>query len=819
METFLKDLKHSLRLFRQSPGFTLAAVAALALGIGANTAIFSVINTVLLKPLSYPDADRIVQFILTSPDGSGPGGSVTKFNIWRRQTAVFQDVTAYDFGGPGLNVTGDDRPVQIKGIHVTAGYFRLFGAPVILGRTFTEDEDRPKGGRPIVISHGLWQSRYGGDPAITGKTIFLGGEPHQIVGVVGQSFRPDPVADVWLPFQFDPNSNDQAHYFLAAARLKPGVSLEQAKAQLKLATEEFRRKYPNAIGPQDGFSAQPLRDTIVADVRSSLLVLLGAVSFVLLIACANVANLLLVRATGRKREIAIRAAIGASRGRLIRQLLTESVVLSLAGGALGLLLGMVGLRALLAVNPGNIPRIGENGSAIHLDWTVLAFTALVSVGTGILFGLIPALGASSADLSATLKESSSRSGTGFRQNKARSLLVVTEMALALILLIGAALLIRTFVALRSVDPGFDAHNVLTMQMSLTGPRFEKTAGVARMVRDSLQRIKSVPGVEAAAATCCLPLEGGFGLPFIISGRPLADRPSHGGGGWWPVSEGYFEVFKIPILRGRGFNDRDTASSPRVVIVNQAMAREFWPKGDPLNDQLIIGKGVGPEFDEPPRQIVGVVGDTRDGGLNQNPRPTMWVPSSQINDGITALNNRIGPISWVIRTRVDPHSVSQAVQDQLRQASGGLPVARVRSMDQIVVQSTARADFNMLLLTIFGASALLLAAIGIYGLMAYSVEQRTQEIGIRMALGAERSTIRNMVVVQGVRLALAGVVIGIAAAFGLARFIASFLYGVKAWDPLVFLTVPVVLTLVAVLAVWLPARRATRIDPINALRYE
>ncbi len=821
METFLKDVKHSLRMFRQSPAFTLAAIAALALGIGANTAIFSVVNTVLLKPLSYPDPDRIVLFLLTSPEGSGPGASVPKFAMWREQSNVFQDVAAYDFGGPGLNLTGGAYPEQVKGIHVTADYFRLFGAPIERGRTFTADEDRPHGPHVIVLSDGLWRRRYGADPNLIGKTIQLGGEPYVVIGIVGPSFNFDPQPDVWIPFQFDLATNDQAHYFLAAGRLKPGVTLDQAKAQLKLVAEQFRRKYPGSIvlGPHDGFSVQPLQDAIVSDVRSSLLVLIGAVSLVLLIACANVANLLLVRATGRKREIAIRAAVGAARGRIIRQLLTESVLLSVAGGGLGLGLGIVAVRALLAINPGNIPRIGENGSAVGLDWRVLGFTVAVSLLTGILFGLIPALQASRADLSSTLKESSGRTGSGFRQNKTRSILVISEMSLAIVLLIGAALLIRTFLALRTVNPGFDPHGVLTMQMSLTGSRFEKTAGVAQVAHDGVERLERLPGVTSAATTCCMPLEGGFGLPLIIVGRPLTNGPSHGGAGWTNVSAHYFDVFKIPLLRGRFFNDRDDGASAPVVIINQALAHQLWPKSNPLNDRLIIGKGVGPEFEEPARQIVGVVGDIHDGGLNREPRPNMYIPVSQVPNGLTALNARIGPIVWIVRTHGDPRKLSSAIQNELRQATGGLPVAHVRTMDEVVIRSTARQDFNMVLLTIFGGSALLLAAIGIYGLMAYSVEQRTQELGIRMALGAESSDVRNLVISQGMRLAVVGVLLGTAAAFGLTRLIANLLFGVKAWDPVIFVTVPILLSAVALFAVWLPARRATLIDPVDALRYE
>ncbi len=804
-------------MFLKNPGFTLTAISALALGIGITTAIFSVVNTVLLKPLSYPDSDRIVQFMLSGPDGTQSSSSVTNLHIWQEQTSVFQEVSAYDFAGIGLNLTGA-VPEQVHGLHVTADYFRLFGAPMLLGRSFTAQEDSPHGGQTTVLSYGLWKRKFGGDPAIAGKTISLSGDSYTVIGVAGPSFQTDPVTDLWLPFQFDPNSTDQGHYFFVAGRLKPGVTLAQANAQLKLAAAEFRRRYPPA-NPQIGFIVQPLRDAIVSGARLSLLILAGAVCFVLLIACANVANLLLVRAMGRKREFAIRAALGAGRAHLIRQLLTESVLLSFAGGALGLVLGLIGVRSLLAVSPGALPRIGEHGSAVGLDWRVLAFTVAVSVFTGILFGLFPALGASRPDLSAAMNESGSRSGTGFRQNKARALLVVSEVSLALVLLLGAALLIRTLIALRDVKPGFDANHVLTMEMSLTGQRFAKTAGVAQMVRNSRERLNAIPGVLASASTCCIPLEGGFGLPFTIVGRPPGKNPFGNGAGWMSTSPGYFDVFKIPLLRGRDFTEQDDGSAPGVVLINQAMAKQFWGKQDPVGQQIVIGKGVGPEFEEPPRQIIGIVGDVHDGGLNRNPFPMMIVPQAQVPDGMTALNARILPVNWVFRTSGDPHQIAAAVAGQLRQTSGGLPVARIRTMDEVVVNSTARQDFNMLLLTIFGVCALVLAAIGIYGLMAYSVQQRVQEIGIRMAMGADRVRIRNMVVWQGMRLTLAGVAIGLGAAFALTRLIANLLFGVKSWDPAVFVTVPVILAAVALLAVWMPAHRASQLDPMQALRTE
>ncbi len=818
IETFFKDLKQSLRMFAQSPAFTFAAIAALTLGIGVNTAIFSVVDAVLLRPVSFPDPDRLVMFVSVSPQGSGMVAAPAEFQHFRRQTGVVQDVAAFSSGV--VNYTGGSFPEQLPSAQVSAAFFRLFGASPALGRTFTAEEDRPGGGRVAVLGHRFWSTRFNSDPGIVGKAISLSGEPYTVIGVLRDfSFEElGPTPQVWTPFPLDPNTVDQGHYFLAAGRLKPGVTLEEAKAQLRFSADEFRRRFPDALPPDGSFSVEPIREVLVRDVRSSLLVLTGAVGFVLLIACANVANLLLARATGRRREMAIRAAIGGSRGRLIRQLLTESVVLSLAGGALGLLLGIVGIRALLAINTADLPLIGDDGSQVGMDWRVLGFTIAISLGTGILFGLIPALQSSRTDLTTELKESSGRSGTGFRQNKARSLLVVTEVALALVLLIASTLLIRTAVALSRVDPGFDAKHVLTMQMSLTGPRFLKSEGVEQLVRAGAERLRAMPGVIDASATCCVPLQGGYGLPFGIVGRP-AEGPFHGGGGWKTISPGYFEVFKIPVKRGRSLSERDTAHAPAVVIINEAMARQFWPKSDPLNDRLIIGRGTMSEFaEEPERQIVGVVGDTRDGGLNDDPGPTMYIPQAQVPDAANALNVRLTPISWVVRTRTAPGSSSGAVQEQLRKATG-LPVSDVRTMDEVVSLSTSRQRFNMWLMTVFGISALLLAAVGVYGLMAYSVEQRTHELGIRLALGAQAAQVRNMVVFQGMRLALVGILVGVAAALALARFMAAFLFGIDTWDPLAFIGVPVLLSIVAFLAVWIPARHASRVNPIIALRAE
>ena len=821
METFLQNLRCALRTLGNSPGFAAVAILTLALGIGANTAIFSVVNAVLLQPLSYPNPDRLVELELSSPQGNGNVTSIPKFNVWREQTDVFDSVAAYDFSGPGINLTGGDRPELIKGIHVSADYFRVFGAPVALGRTFTPQEDRPGGPAVVVISNGLWRNRFGGDPGILNRTIDLGQEPYTIIGVIGPTYAGDPKSDIWLPLKPDPNSVDQGHYLRATARLKPGVTLPQAQAAMKHAADEFNRKFPNSpvMGPGASFTAIPLRDSVIGDVRFGLLLLFGAVGFVLLIACANVANLLMARATIRRREIAIRSALGAGRARLMWQLLTESLLLSLAGGVLGLGLGYVGVRALLAINPSDIPRVGEQGAGVALDWRVLVFALVAAILTGILFGLVPALNTSRSDINSTLRESGARSGAGLRHNKARAVLVITEMALALVLLVGAALLIRTFGALRGVNPGFDARNVLIMEMSLNGGRFEKAAGVDQLEREGRRRIESLPGVTAAAITCCVPLQGGFGLPFIIEGRPLTNGPYHGGATWLTMSPHYFDVFRIPLISGRVFTDQDNGAADRVVVINQALAKEYWPKGDALGARISIGKGVGPEFDEPPRQIIGIVADVREGALSRPPDQIMYVPFAQVNDGIIALNNRISPLTWVVRTKLQPFSLSADVQRELREASGGLPVAHIRSMQQVVGESTARNDFYMTLLTIFAGVALLLAAIGVYGLMAYSVQQRTQEIGVRMALGASPQQVRRMVVVQGMQLALVGVVIGVASALGLTRLMSSLLYGVKPWDPVTIVLVAVLLSGVTLLATYLPARRASRVDPMVALRYE
>ena len=771
----------------------------------------------LLKPLGYPEADRIVQFRLQSTDGSVPGASIPDLRFWMQHVEAVDDISAHDLGEGVLGLTSG-MPEEVHGLHVTANYFRLFGAPFTLGRAFSTDEDRAGSAKVVVLSYGLWKRRFGGDPKIVGTAISLEKEPYTVVGVTGEGFRSDPESDLWIPFQFNLNSDNQLHSFGVAGRLKPGLSLSQANAQLRLASRAAQRQrlLPD---PEYTFVLEPFRDAIVRDARASLLLMQAAVGLVLLIACANFANLLLGRATVRQREFAIRAAIGAGRGRLLRQFATESVLLSVCGGGVGLVMGSLGVRALLSVSPGNIPRVGVGGASVGLDWRVLMFTLAVSLLVGIVFGIFPALRLCGASLNHSLTEGNQRQGSGSSQSRMRSLIVLSEVSLSVVLLIGAALLIRTFVALRSVNPGFDRHNVFLMEMSLHGSQFATTPNLARLVEDSRQRLAGVAGVEIAAATCSPPFGDRMGLPFAAVGTPSGSSDNIGDAEWMSVSPDYFAALRIPMIRGRDFQDQDGKGAPGVVLINETMAKRYWADKDPIGHFIEIGRGMGPDFADRPREIIGIVADTREHDLSQAAEPTMIIPLAQEPDGMTRLGLQFGPIFWLIRTHLEPHQVAVNVSEQLREASGGLPAGRMRTMDEIFARSIATQNFNMLLLGVFAMAALALTAVGIYGVMAYSVAQRTHEIGVRMALGADRARIRNLVVGKGMLTAGLGVMMGLAAAAFLARFLAGFLFGVRAWDPMVFAAVPVLLTLVALFALWIPARRAARLEPTEALRVE
>ncbi len=820
MEELWRDFRFALRSLAKTPGFTIIAILVIAVGIGVNAAVFTVIDAVLLKPLTYPHPDELVSLVNTSPRGNFNGATIQRFKLWQEQTGIFQQVAAYDFGGAGMNITGGDHPQQVEGVHVSADYFAMFGAPLIVGRTFTAAEDSPHGGHVTMLSYGLWKSRYGGNPNIVERTIQLDGVPYLVVGVIGPGFVTDTPTDLWVPYQLDLNSKDMVTFFTVAARLKPGVTITQADARLRLVADQFRRLYgENSLPRGGGFAVESLQQEIIGNTGSRLLVLLGAVGFVLLIACANVANLLLARAAARKREFATRAALGAGRSQIIRQLLVESLTLSLTGGLIGLGLGFAGVRLLLRVNPGDIPRIGQDGAAITLDPRILLFTMAVSILTGLIFGLFPAISASRANLAAALNENGSHSSIGIHSGKLRSALVIAEMALTVVLVIGAALLVRTFMNLEGVDPGFAMHNVMTMSMSVSGDRFQTTAPVAQVIRDGTERLLAVPGVADAGVSNCLPMAGGFGMVFDVVGRPKGNSPVTGGAGFCSISYSYFSTLKIPLLRGRTFTQQDDAAGPSVAVINEAMARRYWPNSDPLKERILIGPGAGPAFAEGPRQVIGIVGDTHDHGPEVEPTSMMYIPLSQMPDLETALNSRVAPLWWFVSSKSDPHTLVTPITAALREASGGLPVAHIRTMEDLEATNIARQRLNMLLMMVFGIAALLMAAIGVYGVMSYSVQQRTQELGVRMALGAQASDLRNMVIRQGMTLTLIGILIGCGGAFWLTHFLASFLFEVKPLDLISFLATPLVLSAIALFSIWTPAIKATRVDPMTALRVE
>jgi putative ABC transport system permease protein len=822
MGNFLADVRHSFRVLAKSPGFTIVAILALALGIGANAAIFSVIDRVLLRPLPFPDSERMMRVSRHYPSGNQESVSIPKFMAWR-QCQAFQSIAAYDFG-ISVNLGSTGRPEPVPAIHVSSGFFDVFGVSPILGRTFTPEEDLPKAGNLVVLTFAAWKNRLGGDPGIVGKPILVNSEPYTVLGIMPESYQPDPPTELYFPTQFDPNSGNQGNIYSLAARLRPGASAESARAELNVLQNAFYAGHPDIADKTETVGVTPLREAISGDIRPALLVLAGAVSFVLLMACANVANLLLARAADRRRELAIRMAIGANRWRIMMQLLTESLMLALAGGAAGLLVGSAGVRLLLAFSPGNIPRINDpshSGSAISmLDWQVMVFLLGISLLTGVIFGLFPAIQVSRLDVNGPLKESSSRSGTGLKHNRARGLLVVSEIALALILLVGAALMIRTLAGLRSAKPGFEVSNVLTMRTSLTSGRYATTAQAATMIRQASERIESLPGVTFAASAVALPAQIGIDFPFSIEGRaPKINGKWEGDEQWRFVSPHYFEALKIPLLRGRVFDRRDTDQSPRVVVISEAFAKKYFLNEDPLGRQILIGKGIGPEFEEPAREIVGIVGTVTESGVSRGLVPVMYIPEPQVKDSVTRLANSLLPLSWVIRTSGDPLSVASAVRGEFERIDAQLAPSKVQTMERVLVDSTTRENFNTMLLSVSAAVALFLAAIGIYGLMSYAVRQRTQEIGIRMALGAGRGHTMRLIMGQGMRLAAIGIVIGLAAAYGLTRFLAGLLFNVKATDPWTFAVVAAILSAVALAAAFVPAHRATRIDPVLALRQD
>ena len=821
-----QDIRYFCHVLRRTPGLYAAMILTLALGIGANTAVFSIVNAVLLKPLPYFEPNHIVVLVNTIHGRIAEGLAVSapKFTVWRQTSTAVGDVTAYTFGRT-LDVTHSDDPEPIPVGRVSVDFFRLFGARITQGRTFTAEEDRPGGPHVAIISDAYWRSRLGGRSPIIGQTLSLDGDRFTIVGVLDASFdveaiKPSLALDpaVWLPLQIDPESANDLNYLLVAGRLRPGVSVAAARVQAALAAEAVRRTLPAVMSVDNGLSIEPLQTVVVRNARPLLILLWSVVVFVLLVACANVTNLLLVRAAARRREIAVRVATGASQGRIVRQLLTEGLVLATAGSAVGLAVAIAGTRMLLSVQGWKLPRIGGDSSRIPLDWHVLLFTIVTAAATGIAFGLVPAFQAAQVDLAGTLKPGGGSHDA--RGSRTRSLLVVCEVALALTLLIGAAMLIRSFVALRQVRPGFDGNRVLTMQTAVIGRRFTRAQELTELASRGVRRLNALADVEIAAISLTgPPLEPLAALNVGIVGRPRDDEysyPVH----WNLVSPEYFETLKIPLLIGRRFDDRDRAGSPGVVLINQAMAKRYWRDADPLRDSLVIAPRIGGELEETaPRRIIGVVGDVRQYELRYEPRASVYVPLNQLPDGQAAFLNRFGAsLTWMIRTRDEPYLLADTIQREVRAASG-LPVVKIRSMNEVSAASTSREGLEMRLLAVFGAVALVLAVIGLYGVVSYSVERRRREIGIRMALGAERRQLRRMVISQAMKMTSLGVALGLVGSLGLSRLIVALLFGVEPYDGVSFVAVPLVVATVALGAAWLPARRASAVDPAIALRAE
>lgn len=815
LETLWQDLRFALRMLRKNPGFTAVAILTLALGIGANTAIFSVVDAVLLRPLGYKNASQLVTILHS---GENPV-AVANYIDWRDQSHSFQAMAAADYWTP--NLTGMDSPEHIRGLRVTQNLLPMLGVDPLLGRLFVAGEDQKGAEHEVILSFGLWQRRFAGDANVLGKMITLDGEGYAIVGVMPAGFKFAPFwathAELWAPNAFGQRVHDRGGNSLRIfARLDQGVGLDQARAEIATITARLEKQYP---GTNRSVVVTPLKEMVVGKVETPLLVLLGAVGFVLLIACANVAHMLLARAAARQKEIAVRTAMGASRSRVIRQFLTESLLLAGAGSSAGLLLALWGTRALVALSPADIPRV----DTVTMDSRVVLFLIGITVLTSVAFGLAPALQASSVNLTDTLKETGRGSSDGIRRNRLRSLLVASEFALALMLLIGAGLMIRSFSALQSVDPGFNPHNVLSMIVSVAGSKEQEPIRRGIFYQQLLERVRALPGVQSAGGINHLPLAGDmWGWPFIIDGRPRprpGEAPGPGGGQavYRIVTPGYFETMRLPLVRGRDISDADNAGAPGVVIINERAARFFWPNEDP------IGKHI--SFDDDKTNpatwltIIGIAKNAKQEDWTKNPHPEVYLAAFQNHDFMTAPGSHFAYITLVLRTAGDPGALATAVKSAVWSMDPNLPISEVYTMDGVVAIANAQPRFEMMLLAIFAMVALVMASVGIYGVMSYSVSRRTREIGIRVSLGASRTDVLMLVLRQGMILALSGLAVGIAGALLIARLMTKLLYGVRPTDPLTFLGVAALLMGVALVASCIPARRAMRVDPMIALRHE
>ena len=808
MDTLAQDFRYAARSLRRSPGFALVAVLTLALGIGANTAIFSVVNAVLLRPLPFPDPDRV------SYVGWGWSGNQNSsvppfyFTYVREHSRVFEGLATYRALEAGLEQ--GNRTAEAKGLRVSADFLRVVGLQPAFGRGFLADEDRAGGPQVAVLSNEFWRNQLGGDPGLVGRVVRLNGESYTVVGVLPPGFR-FPAApeytDVLVPLQLVADPQDRGFNYPMLGRLKPGVTRERAASDLQAVFASLRAAHPDLVEPNmTGPELLTFQTAFVGGLAAVLWILLGAVGLVLLIACVNVAGLLLARATERQREIAIRASLGAGRGRIVRQLLTESLLLALLAGVFGLLLGVWSVDALLALTPQGIPGLDTT----QLDWRVLGFAFALALVTGIVFGLAAAFPATRTQLVDALKQGGRTAVGG--ASRARGILVAAEVALSVVLLAGAGLLVATLLHMSRVDLGFDSDNVLTVSIPRTPEGYETAAAVWNFDRQLLERVAAMPGVSSVASASNLPLERGWNFPMSVQGRPDAGM---GDAEWRAISPDYFQTLGIRTVRGRVFQPSDNPAAPPVILINEAMARRFWPQENPVGDRIQVGTVGGqtvPGFEDPPREIVGVVPDIREMGLDRSAKPTIYVPQAQAPAMLLSLPHLL------VRT-TQPAALARAVRAEVRELDPRVPQPQIRSMREVVASSVAPQRFNAVLMGVFAALALVLTAVGIYGVISYSVRYRTREIGVRMALGARSGEVLRLVLRQGMRLVLVGAGVGLLAALVLTRFLAGMLYGVGASDPLTFGAITLLLVAVALVASYLPARRATRVDPMIALRSE
>jgi len=811
MQTIWQDLRYAARMLAKSPGFAAVAVVTLALGIGANTAIFTVVYGVLLRPLPFPEPTRIVQLAESYQAQSDEMDvSWNELERLREYGPLFEHIAG--FTDVGFNIATGNEAEHVRGVPASAEYFQVLGVHPALGRDFLPEEDRGDGQRVAILTHSLWMRRLGGDRAVIGQKVLLNGDAYTVIGVMPAGFdprsnsglNPGVQADVWVPLALVAKTAGSGENIAVIARLKPGVTSDQLQSQMDIVTRDFRVRYPNVVGQQLVLSFRPYQAMIGAGMQPFLLVLLGAIGFVLLIACANVANLLLARSSSRGREIAVRLAMGASRARLIRQLLTESALIALLGGTLGLAVAGSGLSSLLAMAPSNLPRLND----IRLDGWVFAFTFLISILTGAVFGIAPALYATKSNLSETLKEGEGRASAGAGRARLRQGLVISEFALSLVLLTGAGLMIATFAKLMNTNPGFDAHHVLTMQFWLDGSKYNSTPEIMRFYRAVEQRIEGLPGVNAEGVVAAgLPLERGGNNGVRILGPKESEWISMN---YREITPDYFRAIGTALRQGREFTQTDAETSSSVVIINEAAARKYFPDEGSLGKHLYVS-GVLCE-------VVGVAGDVKS-YLDQPAEPTTFIPAAQAKWGTSRLFEGWFPRSIVVRTRGNPLILNRALREAMAAADPLVPTGAVRSMDQVLAHSLALRSFMMLLLSIFGGLALVLASVGIYGVISFAVSQRTREIGVRMALGARPADVLQMILTEGLKLVAVGVVLGTVAALLLTRLLEGMVYGVSMRDPLIFALVNLLMAAVSLAACYVPARRAMRVDPLVALRHE